>query len=103
MRKILILSVVLLSGCSSNCFEKASIAQLTIPTAYKATADALESKVISKGTATEALTVIDIAKKTANEAGALCIMDEDFALDKINRANDLIGQATKIIKDNKEI
>lgn len=103
MRILILSAAVLLTGCSTNCFEKAAVAQLTIPTAYKSTADALEAGIISKGAATEALTVIDIARPIADEAGALCVIDESSALDKIDRVNDLIGDATKIIKDNKGI
>lgn len=100
--RILIVSTLLLTGCASNCFERAVIAKESITTARESAAILAGEKKISKGQAQEIQTSLDIAKVTAENGAALCFQNESDALDEIEAANKSLSDAIKIVRENNE-
>jgi hypothetical protein len=106
MRKILILSaVILLGGCSTlglsepNCFESVAVSKIAIAEAYSSSADASEAELISVGQAKEALTILDSADALADQASGLCSIDEKAASDYLKAISASLADVSTILTE----
>ena len=102
-RKILLLPLAfLISSCSSiekpDCFKSVAVSKVAIDQVFISAADASESEIISVDDAIKALTILDTSNKLADNAGALCKIDEKTAFDYLDLVSKSLKDVNSIVK-----
>lgn len=105
LRKVFLIPMVLgIAACSTlgitenpDCFKSVAVAKVAIDQAFLSAADASEAELISVGKASEALTLLDSANAVADNAGALCKIDEKTAFNYLDAVNKSLSDVNLIL------
>lgn len=91
MKKILMLGAVLvLSACSTNCFQKVASTRAAVLSGIDNTATLLDAEVINKDEAEKARTGLKGAWILTNNAAPMCSVDNATAGDYLDQAQVLV-------------